>query len=59
MEDHYLNEFHRKHSEAAGKEIDEMMKHPYSYEQALEQVQRIHRESQMAEERKKGRKKNS
>lgn len=50
MEKHYLNESHRKHSEAALEEVEEMLEHPVSYEEALAQVQRIKAAS---EERKK------
>lgn len=41
MEKHYLSEYHRQHSLAAKKEVEEMLKHPCSYEEALQQVERI------------------
>lgn len=41
----YINESHRKYSEACQKEVDEMSKHPLSLEQKLEQMRRNHEES--------------
>lgn len=36
----YLNESHRRHSEALQKAVDEMSKHPQSYEQMKAQCER-------------------
>ena len=55
MEETYFNEYHEKQSLALEQEVAEMQKHPYSYEQALEQVESIRRESRVEKERKKGR----
>lgn len=41
MEHYYLNDFHRKSSEALGKEVANMLLHPYSREEAIAQVQGI------------------
>lgn len=41
----YINESHRKYSEACQKEVDEMSKHPLSHEQMLAQMRRNHEES--------------
>ncbi len=41
MEDYYLNDFHRKSSEASQKAVADMLLHPYSREEAIAQVRRI------------------
>ena len=41
----YLNDYHRRHSEALARELAEQAKHPYTYEQALEQVRQLHEAS--------------
>lgn len=53
MEDIYINEFHRIHSEALEKELEEQSKHPYTFEQAKRQVEEIKEASNS--EMKKGR----
>ncbi len=53
MEDIYLNEFHKMHSEALEKELEEQSKHPYSFEQARRQVEELKEASRS--QRKKGR----
>lgn len=51
MERNYLSESHRKHSEALGKEIEEMSKHPMSREQMKAQCDRILEESEKAKKK--------
>lgn len=42
----YFSESHRKYSEACQREVEEMMKHPLTAEQAMEQALRNKRASQ-------------
>ena len=44
----YFSESHRKYSEACQREVEEMMKHPLTAEQAMEQARRNKRASQEA-----------
>ena len=41
MERSYLNDFHKKSSEASQKEVESMLKHPFSREEILAQVKRL------------------
>ena len=56
MEETYFNEYHEKRSRASQKEVAEMQKHAFSFEQARRQVESIRQESQVEDEKKKGRK---
>jgi hypothetical protein len=38
MERQYMNDFHKKSSEASLKEVEQMLKHPLSFEDALLQT---------------------
>lgn len=40
-EDLYKNDFHRKNSEAAQREAQEMMQHTYTREQKIKQIQSL------------------
>ncbi len=44
-EDLYLNDFHRKNSMAAQREVQQMSLHPYSREQKIAQIRRIKEQS--------------
>lgn len=39
----YLNDFHKKSSEASQKEVKSMLKHPLSWEEARKQVMNMKR----------------
>ena len=41
MEHYYLNDFHRKSSEASQRAVASMLLHPYSRQEAIAQVLRI------------------
>ena len=41
---HYMNEYHKIHSEMCGAEIAEMGRKPYTYEEAIKQVLEQHRQ---------------
>lgn len=45
MKRQYLNEKHKKYSEACQKEVEEMAKHPLTHEQFLAQIAEQNRES--------------
>ena len=47
MEKKYLSESHRKSSEACQKAVEEMSRHPLSYEQKLEQINRNRQKSSL------------
>lgn len=49
MERQYLNEAHKKYSEACQKEVEEMAKHPLTYEQFLEQIAEQNMESELGD----------
>lgn len=45
METKYLNEYHKKRSEACQKAVEEMSKHPLSYEQKMQQIKALNKAS--------------
>lgn len=47
MKKQYLNEAHKKYSEACQKEVEEMAKHPLTHEQFLAQIAEQNRESEL------------
>ena len=44
-EDLYINDFHRKNSMAAQREVQQMSLHPYTREQKIAQIQRSKEQS--------------
>lgn len=56
MEHRYLSEHHRKRSEACQKEVEEMLKHPLSREEAIAQIQEIKRRSEEEAAKKRSKK---
>lgn len=49
MKRQYLSETHKRYSETCQKEVEEMAKHPLTYEQFLEQIAEQNRESELGD----------
>ncbi len=45
MDGLYINDFHRSNSMAAQREVQRMSLHPYSREQKIRQIERLHEQS--------------
>ena len=50
MKSLYLNDFHRSNSMAAQREVLRMSLHPFSREQKVRQIERLHEESVISKE---------
>ena len=51
MEGLYINDFHRSNSMAAQREVLRMSLHPFSREQKVRQIERLHKESVISKEK--------
>ncbi len=51
MEGLYINDFHRSNSMAAQREVLRMSLHPFSREQKVKQIERLHKESVISKEK--------
>jgi|GEM_PF-301834 len=47
MDVRFLNEYHERHTLAAGREVQDMLRHPVTHEQALAQVEHVHEAAMM------------